>query len=44
VAGSLPRRQERLALAWAELHQQELIANWDTLQDGRPPTKIDPLK
>jgi hypothetical protein len=44
VAGSLPRRQERLVLAWAELHRQELIANWDTLQDGRPPTKIDPLK
>ena len=44
VAGALPRRQERLVLAWAELHQEELMANWDTLQDGRPPTKIDPLK
>jgi hypothetical protein len=43
-AGSLPRRQERLVLAWAELHQQELLANWSTLQEGRPPIKIDPLK
>ena len=44
LAGSLPRRQERLVLAWAELHQQELMANWHTLQEGRPPIKIEPLK
>ena len=44
LAGSFPRRQERLVLAWAELHQQELIANWNTLQDGRPPIKIEPLR
>lgn len=24
LAGCLPRRQERLVLAWAELHQEEL--------------------
>ena len=44
LAGSLPRRQERLVLAWAELHQQELMASWRTLQEGRPPIKIEPLK
>jgi hypothetical protein len=44
LAGFLPKRQERLVLAWAELHQQELMANWETLQEGRPPIKIDPLK
>jgi Domain of unknown function (DUF4160) len=27
IAGSLPRRQQRLAEAWAELHQQELLNN-----------------
>ncbi len=27
LAGSLPRRQERLVLAWAELHQRELLSN-----------------
>ena len=26
IAGSLPRRQERLVLAWAELHQDELLS------------------
>jgi hypothetical protein len=44
LAGSLPRRQERLVLAWAELHQEELMSNWQTLQQGRPPIKIEPLR
>ena len=26
IAGSLPKRQRRLVEAWAELHQQELMA------------------
>jgi Domain of unknown function (DUF4160) len=44
LAGSLPRRQERLVLARVELHQEELLSNWQTLQQGRPPIKIEPLK
>lgn len=44
LAGSLPVRQERLVLAWAELHQEELRADWRGLQNGRPPVKIEPLK
>ncbi|MDP2604254.1 MAG: DUF4160 domain-containing protein [Deltaproteobacteria bacterium] len=44
LAGSLPRRQERLVLAWAELHQEELLSNWQTLQQDRPAIKIEPLK
>ena len=44
LAGTLPRRQERLVLAWAELHRQELIDAWRTLQQGRSPAKIEPLK
>ncbi|HEX7185718.1 MAG TPA: DUF4160 domain-containing protein [Thermoanaerobaculia bacterium] len=44
IAGSLPRRQSRLAEAWAELHQRELVANWERLQSGRLPSKIDPLR
>ena len=44
IAGSLPKRQRRLVEAWAELHQQELMADWNTLQAGRTPQPIDPLK
>ncbi len=44
LAGSLPRREERLVLAWAELHRDELLANWNALQGGRPPAKVEPLR
>ena len=43
-AGSLPRRQRRFVEAWAELHQQELIADWDRLQEGEAPLPIAPLE
>jgi len=33
-----------LVEAWAELHQDELVANWERLQAGRLPHKIDPLR
>lgn len=44
IAGSLPRRQDRLVLAWAELHLDELMANWKLLQSGSLPRKIEPLR
>ena len=44
IAGSLPRRQQRLVEAWAELHQQELLNDWALLQAGQIPVPIDPLK
>jgi hypothetical protein len=44
LGGSLPRRQSRLVEAWAELYQDELQANWDRLQAGLAPTKVEPLK
>jgi len=28
MAGSMPKRQRRLVEAWAELHQDELSADW----------------
>ena len=43
IAGSLPRRQQRLVEAWAELHQAELEANWQRLQAGEVPQRIGPL-
>ena len=43
MAGSLPRRQRRLVEAWAELHQEELVADWHRLQAGQVPLPIAPL-
>ena len=44
ISGRLPRRQQRLVEAWAELHQAELQADWQRLQAGRSPLPIEPLK
>jgi hypothetical protein len=42
--GALPTRQRRLVEAWAELHQQELLIDWERLQSGRTTLPIEPLK
>lgn len=44
IGGSLPQRQQRLVEAWAELHQQELLADWQRLQQGKRPVPIRPLE
>ena len=44
IEGSLPKKQLRLVLAWAELHQDELLANWEIAMNSELPFKIDPLK
>jgi len=44
VTGSMPLRQQRLIEAWAELHQDELLADWKLLQEGKRPAPIDPLR
>ena len=44
IAGALPQKQQRLVEAWAELHQDELLADWNLLHSGRAATPIDPLK
>jgi len=43
IAGSLPRKQQRLVEAWAELHQDELMADWDLLISGQCVEPIKPL-
>jgi Domain of unknown function (DUF4160) len=44
VSGSLPRRQQRLVEAWAELHQSELLEDWRRLGRGQQPLPIAPLQ
>lgn len=43
-AGMLPVRQRRLVEAWAELHQDDLLRDWELLQQGQRPRPIEPLK
>ena len=44
MAGELPRTQRRLVEAWAELHHEELTADWERLQSGQRPLPIAPLQ
>ncbi len=44
MQGELPRRQLRLVKAWAELHQDELRANWQLAMNGEEPCRIPPLQ
>ena len=44
MAGSFPRKQTRLLEAWMELHQEELLADWELASQGELPFKIDPLR
>ncbi len=43
IAGSLPRRGLSLAAEWAELHNDELLANWERARRDEPLQPIDPL-
>lgn len=43
IEGNLPRKQTRLVQAWAELHVDELKADWKLAMNGEPIYKINPL-
>ena len=44
IDGKLPGNQTRLVLAWTELHQEELMADWQLVMNGEEPFKIQPLQ
>lgn len=43
LGGSLPHRAQRLVAEWAELHRDELLANWQRARDEQPLDDIEPL-
>lgn len=44
LTGIIPRRQQRLVEAWMELHQAELMKNWELLEAGEEIRKLPPLR
>jgi len=44
LSGSIPPAKLKLIYAWIELHQDELMADWQLAASGQQPYKIDPLK
>jgi hypothetical protein len=43
LGGSLSRRTASRVRTWAELHQDELAANWARARAGEALQKVDPL-
>ena len=44
LAGELPAGKLKLVQAWIEIHQEELIADWELATNGELPFKIAPLQ
>lgn len=44
LEGSLPPGKLKMALAWVEIHQDELMADWELAVNGQQPFKIEPLR
>ncbi len=42
--GHLPRRALNLVLDWAELHEEDLLADWNLCMSKQQPLPITPLK
>lgn len=43
IRGYLPNRQLKFALAWAELHKEDLMRNWNRAEANQPLEPIAPL-
>ena len=44
IEGNLPGKQIKLIIAWAELHKDELLADWELANNGEKPYSIEPLR
>lgn len=44
LEGTLRRNKMKLVQAWIEIHQDELMADWELAISGEPVFRIEPLK
>jgi len=44
LQGRLSRKARTLVFEWADLHQAELMANWELARQQAPLNPIDPLE
>ena len=40
LAGELPRKKHKLVVAWIEIHQEDLTADWELAVNGKKPFPI----
>jgi len=41
IESNLPSRQSKMVLAWAEIHKEELMANWKLIMNGEQHLKLN---
>lgn len=44
MAGDIPAKQLRMVQVWIDLHQEELMADWELAKQGEELFRIDPLR
>ena len=44
LEGDMPAKQRKLIAAWAEIHSEELEANWNLTRNDEAPYRIEPLR
>ena len=44
IQGDMPQNKAILITAWAIIHKEDLMKNWETLLEGIGAKKINPLK
>ena len=44
LGGNIPAKQLKMVLAWIEIHQEELMVDWDLAVNGDEPFRIAPLQ
>jgi len=40
LAGAIPTKKHKLVVAWIEIHQEDLLANWGLAVNGKNPFPI----
>jgi len=43
LAGKISPRKQKLVVAWIEIHQEDLLADWNLAVNGKTPFKIKGL-
>lgn len=44
LEGQIKNNKMKLVQAWIEIHQEELLANWELASNGEAIFRIDPLR
>lgn len=44
LEGEIPFKKMKMVQVWVDIHQEELLADWDLLSNQQEYFKIDPLK